>query len=127
MDQTQFRKKTKTGMPRRMKRSDRTSITSIALACGSSTCAPAAAECTIHRQPELAPLGLLRWDHQPLASPDTLDPLVVDYPARLAHQFGDRLGVPQPATRRRRARTPLVLVGCIRLSRACCGGVASPR
>jgi hypothetical protein len=40
-------------------------------------------------QPEPAALGLLRWDLQPLASPDTLDPLVVDYPARLAQQFGD--------------------------------------
>src|SRR5262249_34915362 len=29
------------------------------------------------RQPEPAALGLLRWDLQPLASPDTLDPLVV--------------------------------------------------
>jgi hypothetical protein len=29
------------------------------------------------------------WDLQPLASPDTLDPLVVDYPARLPQQFGD--------------------------------------
>src|SRR6476469_2183723 len=34
-------------------------------------------------QPESAALGLLRWDLQPLTSPDTLDPLVVDYPARL--------------------------------------------
>jgi hypothetical protein len=41
------------------------------------------------RQPEPAALGLLRWDLQPLASPDPLDPLVVDYPARLAQQFGD--------------------------------------
>src|SRR5262249_49765801 len=40
-------------------------------------------------QPESTALGLLRWDLQPLASPDTLDPLVVDYPARLAQQFGD--------------------------------------
>jgi hypothetical protein len=40
-------------------------------------------------QPEPAALGLLRWDLQPLALPDTLDPLVVDYPARLAQQFGD--------------------------------------
>ena len=40
-------------------------------------------------QPEPTALGLLRWDLQPLASPDTLDPLVVDCPARLAHQFGD--------------------------------------
>src|SRR6516165_9685705 len=28
-------------------------------------------------------------DLQPLALPDTLDPLVVDRPARLAQQFGD--------------------------------------
>jgi hypothetical protein len=40
-------------------------------------------------QPEPAALGLLRWDLQPLASPDTLDPLVVNYPARLPQQFGD--------------------------------------
>jgi hypothetical protein len=40
-------------------------------------------------QPEPAALGLLRWDLQPLALPDTLDPLVVDYPARLAQQLGD--------------------------------------
>jgi hypothetical protein len=40
-------------------------------------------------QPESAALGLLSWDLQPLASPDTLDPLVVDYPARLPQQFGD--------------------------------------
>src|SRR5262249_31544179 len=40
-------------------------------------------------QPEPAALGLLRWDLEPLALPDTLDPLVVDCPARLAQQFGD--------------------------------------
>ena len=40
-------------------------------------------------QPEPATLGLLRWDLQPLASLDTLDPLVVDSPTRLAQQFGD--------------------------------------
>jgi len=40
-------------------------------------------------QPEPATLGLLRWDLQPLASPDTLDPLVVDYPTRLAQELGD--------------------------------------
>jgi hypothetical protein len=40
-------------------------------------------------QPEPAALGLLLGDLQPLASPDTLDPLVVDCPARLAQQFGD--------------------------------------
>ena len=40
-------------------------------------------------QPEPTALGLLRWDLQPLASPDTLDPLVVDYPTRLPQQFGD--------------------------------------
>jgi hypothetical protein len=32
----------------------------------------------------------------PLASPDTLDPLVVDYPARLPQQFGD-LAIAVPA------------------------------
>jgi hypothetical protein len=41
-------------------------------------------------QPEPGALGLLRRDLQPLASPDALDPLVVDYPARLAQQFGDQ-------------------------------------
>jgi hypothetical protein len=40
-------------------------------------------------QPESTALGLLRWDLQPLASPDTLDPLVVNYPARLPQEFGD--------------------------------------
>ena len=40
-------------------------------------------------QPEPTALGLLRWDLQPLASPDTLDPLVVDGPAGLAQQRGD--------------------------------------
>src|SRR6516164_8509100 len=34
-------------------------------------------------------IGLLRRDLQPLASPDTLDPLVVDYPTRLAQELGD--------------------------------------
>src|SRR5215469_3327590 len=55
-------------MPRRMKRSDRTSITSIAL---SLRAIPA------------------YGDLQPLTLPGTLDPLVVDYPARLAQQFCD--------------------------------------
>src|SRR5262249_13228448 len=36
-----------------------------------------------------AALGLFMGDLQPLALPDTLDPLVVDCPARLAQQFGD--------------------------------------
>ena len=40
-------------------------------------------------QPEPAAFGLLIGDLQPLASPDTLDPLVVDYPARLAQQSCD--------------------------------------
>ena len=40
-------------------------------------------------QPEPAAFGLLMGDLQPLASPDPLDPLVVDYPARLAQQRGD--------------------------------------
>src|SRR5207247_11111955 len=40
-------------------------------------------------QPEPAALGLLMRDLQPLALPDTLDPLVVDYPARLAQELGD--------------------------------------
>jgi hypothetical protein len=40
-------------------------------------------------QPEPAALGLLMGNLQPLALPDTLDPLVVDDPTRLAQQFGD--------------------------------------
>ena len=40
-------------------------------------------------QPEPAARGLLMGDLQPLAVPDTLDPLVVDYPARLAQDLGD--------------------------------------
>jgi hypothetical protein len=40
-------------------------------------------------QPEPAALGLLMGNLQPLTSPDTLDPLVVDYPARLAQELGD--------------------------------------
>src|SRR5262245_64940754 len=40
-------------------------------------------------QPEPASFGLFIRDLQPLASPDALDPLVVDYPACLAQQFGD--------------------------------------
>jgi len=40
-------------------------------------------------QPEPAALGLLMRDLQPLASPNTLDPLVVDDPARLAQELGD--------------------------------------
>src|SRR5262245_60081977 len=53
-------------MPRRMNRSDRTSITSIALS--------------------LRATRIAMRDLQPLASPDALDPLVVDYPACLAQQ-----------------------------------------
>ena len=37
-------------------------------------------------QPEPASFGLFIGDLQPLASPDALDPLVVDYTARLAQQ-----------------------------------------
>ena len=40
-------------------------------------------------QPQPASFGLFIGDLQPLASPDALDQLVVDYPARLAQQFGD--------------------------------------
>jgi hypothetical protein len=40
-------------------------------------------------QPEPTALGLLRRDLQPLASPDTLDPLVVNYPTRLTQELGD--------------------------------------
>ena len=40
-------------------------------------------------QPETAALGLLGRDLQPLASPDPLDPLVVDQPAGPAQQLGD--------------------------------------
>jgi len=40
-------------------------------------------------QPEPAALGLLMGNLQPLTLPDTLDPLVVDDPARLAQELGD--------------------------------------
>jgi len=40
-------------------------------------------------QPEPAALGLFVGDFEPLASPDALDPLVVDRPARLTKQPGD--------------------------------------
>src|SRR5262249_5375884 len=40
-------------------------------------------------QPQPAALGLLMGNLQPLTLPDTLDPLVVDCPARLAQQRGD--------------------------------------
>jgi hypothetical protein len=40
-------------------------------------------------QPEPAALGLLMGNLQPLALPDTLDPLVVDDPACLAQELGD--------------------------------------
>src|SRR6516225_5532241 len=39
-------------------------------------------------QPEPAALGLLMGNLQPLTLPDTLDPLVVAYPARLAQERG---------------------------------------
>src|SRR5262249_8488733 len=112
-------------MPCRMKRSDRTSITSIALSLRATRIAKhswvnssstlsirylrpvmgavldevigpdmiallrAQPNARSVGQPESAAVGLLRWDLQPLASPDALDPLVVDYPARLPQQFGD--------------------------------------
>jgi len=40
-------------------------------------------------QPEPAALGLLMGNLQPLTLPDTLDPLVVDDPARLAQELGN--------------------------------------
>src|SRR5277367_2733974 len=40
-------------------------------------------------QPKPAAFGLLIGDLQPLTSPDPLDPLVVDEPARLLQQPGD--------------------------------------
>ena len=40
-------------------------------------------------QPKAATLGLFMGDLQPLPSPDPLDPLVVDDPARLLQQPGD--------------------------------------
>ena len=40
-------------------------------------------------QPEPAALGLLMENLQPFALPGALDPLVVDFPAHLAQQFGD--------------------------------------
>src|SRR5262249_22754935 len=112
-------------MPRRMKKSDRTSITSIALSLRatriakhswvnssstlsirylrpswvrSSTKVVGPDMITLLRpqpnarsvgQPQPAALGLLMGNLQPLTLPDTLDPLVVDCPARLAQQRGD--------------------------------------
>src|SRR5256885_211012 len=110
-------------MPRRMKRSDRTPITSIALSLRATRIAnhswlnssvehPILASLVgavldkvvgpdmiaLLRpqpnarsvgQPEPAALGLLMGKLQPLTLPDTLDPLVVDCPARLAQQRGD--------------------------------------
>src|ERR1700748_3402666 len=100
-------------MPRRMKRSDRTSITSTALSLRPTRIAKhswvnSSSTLSIRYlrpswgavldevvgpdmiallwpqpnarsvgQPEPAALGLLRWDLQPLASPDTPDPLGV--------------------------------------------------
>src|SRR5262249_20996405 len=110
-------------MPYRMKRSDRTSITSIALSLrptriakhswlnSSSTLSirylrpswvvldkvvgpdmiavlRAQPNARSIGQPEPTALGLLRWDLEPLASPDALDPLVVDYPTRLTQELG---------------------------------------
>src|SRR5262249_14392145 len=40
-------------------------------------------------QPEPAALGLLMGNLQPLTLPDTLDPLVVNCPARLAQELGN--------------------------------------
>src|SRR5262245_26166307 len=40
-------------------------------------------------EPEPAALGLLMGNLQPLALPDTLDPLVVDYPTRIAQKVTD--------------------------------------
>src|SRR5947207_13858248 len=40
-------------------------------------------------QPQTSPLRLPGGDLQPLASPDPLDPLVVDQPAGPAQQLGD--------------------------------------
>jgi len=47
-------------------------------------------------EPETAALRLPGRDLQPLASPDPLDPLVVDQPAGPAQQFGD-LAIAIPA------------------------------
>jgi hypothetical protein len=41
------------------------------------------------RQPEPSALGLLPGDLQPLASPDPLDPLVVDEPSCPTQELGD--------------------------------------
>src|SRR5262245_9803182 len=112
-------------MPCRMKRSDRTSITSIALSLRATRIAKhswvnSSSTLSIRYlrpvmgavldevigpdmiallrpqpnarsvgQPQPAALGLLMGNLQPLTSPDTLDPLVVDCAARLAQQRGD--------------------------------------
>jgi hypothetical protein len=48
------------------------------------------------RQPQPAALGLSGGDLQPLASPDPLDPFVIDQPAGPAQQLGD-LAIAIPA------------------------------
>src|SRR5215831_6617958 len=107
-------------MPRRINRSDRTSITSMALSlratriarhswvnsssrsgtCDHRGCDPRRSHRTRHDCAAPAAAGCKnRWSARacrawaayggPSALPDTLDPLVVDCPARLAQQFGD--------------------------------------
>jgi hypothetical protein len=49
--------------------------------------APAAAECKIRRPARACRAWVAYGNLQPLTLPDTLDPLVVDYPARLAQEL----------------------------------------
>jgi hypothetical protein len=51
-------------------------------------------------------------DLQPLALPDTPDPLVVDCPARLAQQFGDLAGAAPGRAATSRASTPASAMSC---------------
>src|ERR1051325_912354 len=48
-----------------------------------------AAGCTIHRPAQAGALRLPSGDFQPLASPDSLDPLVIDQPPGPAQQLGN--------------------------------------
>ena len=70
---------------------------------------------------------------KPLASPDTLDPLVVDRPARLAQQPGDlaiAIAAVLPSKLDDIGREPLLVVTTARdfaLRRACCPSAAQAR
>src|SRR5262245_26090588 len=84
-------------------------------------------------QPQPASFGLFIGDLQPLASPDALDPLVVNYPARLAQQFGDlaiavaavcRASSIISAVRRSSSSRPRGILRCVE---RCCPSAAQAR